>query len=90
MGSDTHLPDIESISQVFLELAARFGEKVRFRFWGCQPPEQVQQLPRRNGPAHANLRLPKFAEYFLGQETDILIAPLLDSLFNVARAPSSC
>ena len=86
MGSDTHLPDIESISQVFLELAARFGEKVRFRFWGCQPPEQVQQLPQTEWLPMQIFDYPKFAEYFLGQEADILIAPLLDSLFNRCKS----
>jgi hypothetical protein len=86
MGSDTHLPDIESLTPVFLQLAARFGEKVRFRFWGCQPPEQVQQFPQTEWLPLQIFDYPKFAEYFLGQQADILIAPLLDSLFNRCKS----
>ena len=86
MGSDTHLPDLESILPVFIHLANRFGDRVRFRFWGCKPPEMIQQLSQTEWLPLQIFDYPKFAEHFTRQDVDILIAPLLDSLFNRCKS----
>ena len=86
MGSDTHLPDLESISQVFLQLAEQYRDRVGFRFWGCQPPAAILKLTQTEWLPYQVFDYPKFASYFLQQDVDILIAPLVDSPFNLCKS----
>jgi glycosyltransferase involved in cell wall biosynthesis len=86
MGSDTHLPDFESIAPLLLKIAYQFGENIRFRFWGCKPPEILQHLSQTEWLPLQIFDYPQFAEYFTRQEVDILIAPLLDSPFNRCKS----
>ncbi|OGO28043.1 MAG: hypothetical protein A2W33_06255, partial [Chloroflexi bacterium RBG_16_52_11] len=87
MGSDTHQPDLDILTPVFLNLVNRFGERIRFRFWGCQPHAVIRQLSQTDWLPLQIFDYPKFAEYFSQQECDIFIAPLVDSLFNRCKSP---
>lgn len=86
MGSDTHLPDLESLTPVFLHLADRFGRRVQFRFFGCRPPEAILALPQTEWLPEQIFDYPRWGAYTQEQDCDILVAPLLGSLFNRCKS----
>lgn len=87
MGGESHQPDIEFITPALEEILKKYPQKLRLVFWGIKPSNkltaysQVQWLP-----AHS-YNYPAFAQYFQTQEADIVIAPLVDNIFNAAKSP---
>ena len=87
MGGESHQPDIEFITPALEEILKKYPQNLRLVFWGIKPSKkltaysQVQWLP-----AHS-YNYPAFAQYFQTQEADIVIAPLVDNIFNAAKSP---
>ena len=87
MGGESHQPDIEFVTPVLEEILKKYPQKIKLVFWGIKPSKklmansQVQWLP-----AHS-YNYPAFAQYFQTQEADIVIAPLVDNVFNAAKSP---
>jgi glycosyltransferase involved in cell wall biosynthesis len=87
MGTSTHKPDLEHITPVLLDLIKRYPEKLRFHFWGVQPPAQLESLPQVKWTPWYSFVYKDFAELFQTQAADIFIAPLVDNLFNRCKSP---
>jgi glycosyltransferase involved in cell wall biosynthesis len=87
MGSYPHKPDLEYIAPVLLDLIKRYPEKLRFYFWGVQPPAQLEFLPQVEWTPWDSKSYKDFAEFFQTQSADIFIAPLVDNLFNRCKSP---
>jgi glycosyltransferase involved in cell wall biosynthesis len=87
MGTYPHKPDLEHITPVLLDLIKRYPQRLRFHFWGVQPPAQLEFLPQvKFTPWHSS-SYKDFTEFFQTQSADIFIAPLLDNLFNRCKSP---
>jgi processive 1,2-diacylglycerol beta-glucosyltransferase len=87
MGSNTHLPDLQSLTPVFQFLLDRYGEQIQFHFWGGEPPEQLRMHPLVEWTPLQIADYARFADFFSGQQCNIFIAPLLDSFFNRCKSP---
>jgi GT2 family glycosyltransferase/glycosyltransferase involved in cell wall biosynthesis len=87
MGSDTHKPDLDDIAPVIVRLLGRYGNAIRFRFWGGEPPQAIRDHPNVEWIPLAIWNYADFAAYFARQESDIFIAPLSDNLFNRCKSP---
>ena len=87
MGTYPHKPDLEYITPVLLDLIKRYPQKLRFHFWGVQPPAELESLPQvKFTPWYSN-SYKDFTEFFQTQSADIFIAPLVDNLFNRCKSP---
>jgi len=87
MGTYSHKPDLEYVAPVLLHLAERYPQKVRFHFWGPQPPAELSALPQVEWSPFFSHSYEEFAAYFQTQSIDIAIAPLIDNLFNRCKSP---
>lgn len=87
MGSESHQPDVASIVPVMIQLLDRFPEKIRLHFWGVRPPKELAAYTQVKWIPAQTYQYADFASYFLTQQADIFIAPLVDNLFNRAKSP---
>jgi processive 1,2-diacylglycerol beta-glucosyltransferase len=87
MGGDSHTPDIEMILPVLKRILQRYESRVRLIFWGLKPPEEIRFYPNVEWHALNMQDYAQFANYFLGQELDIFLAPLRSSRFNDCKSP---
>ena len=87
MGGNSHKPDLEYITPVLLDLIKRYSQKLRFQFWGIQPPAEVASLTQVQWSPTTTYRYKDFATFFQAQTADIFIAPLIDTLFNRCKSP---
>jgi len=86
MGTNSHRPDLDDVTPVLMDLATRYLGRLRFRFWGVQPPAQLLTLPQVEWIDEQFPSYPKFAEFFQTQSADIFIAPLADNFFNRCKS----
>ncbi|GIV30327.1 MAG: hypothetical protein KatS3mg028_1393 [Bacteroidia bacterium] len=87
MGTQSHLPDLEMIQPVLYHLSQKYASTVEFYFWGCKPPGFLETT--RNF-VYIDVALDdykSFVNWFLGQKSDIFIAPLVDCNFNRSKSP---
>jgi glycosyltransferase involved in cell wall biosynthesis len=93
MGSNTHLPDLESIAPALRHLIDHYQDKLSLKFWGGEPPADLRQHPQ---VTWIPLELPdygQFIDYFSkavtcsAQKCNIFIAPLVDTPFNRSKSP---
>jgi len=87
MGGITHKPDLEYLIPVFLEIHKRYPDRVRFRFWGVQPPGEILSFPQVEWFPSTSNNYEDFAKYFQTQTADIFITPLIDTKFNRCKSP---
>jgi processive 1,2-diacylglycerol beta-glucosyltransferase len=86
MGSDTHAPDLETITPVLQRILARYGDRICLRFWGGEPPAGMREQRQVEWIKIEATTYVEFARFFQQQECDIFIAPLKDSLFNRCKS----
>jgi hypothetical protein len=87
MGSSSHIPDLEFITPVLIELLNRYPGKLQIHIWGTQPPHALMMRSEvRWIPAPSN-KYVDFARYFQTQCADIFVAPLVDNTFNQCKSP---
>ena len=87
MGGFPHKPDLECIAPVMRELIERYPDRIRFQFWGIEPPEEVRAYAQVAYTLAYSDSYKDFAAYFQAQSADIFIAPLADNLFNRCKSP---
>jgi len=87
MGGNSHRPDIEYVMPVLLDLIKRYPHKIRFHFWGMQPPAEMLSYPQVKWTPHYPYSYKDFSAFFQTQSADIFIAPLVDNLFNRCKSP---
>lgn len=87
MGSTSHRPDLEEILPVLERLLDRYKDQLILRFWGGEPPSKIRNLPNVQWIPMSLPDYPKFVNEFSQQESDIFIAPLVDSFFNQCKSP---
>ena len=87
MGGYSHKPDLECIAPVMRELIERYPDRIRFQFWGIEPPEEVRAYAQVAYTLAYSDSYKDFAAYFQAQSADIFIAPLADNLFNRCKSP---
>lgn len=86
MGSDSHTPDLDSISQALIDLMAKYKDKLKFKVWGTPLPESLKDLAGVDWQPSPSSVYVDFVEFFQKQSVDIFIAPLVDNLFNSCKS----
>ncbi len=86
IGGDTHFHDIHSIAPTLIRLLERFPERMKLRFWGCKPPDELLNFPGVDWTPLAILDYADFVSYFNNQTMDIAIAPLENTALNQAKS----
>jgi hypothetical protein len=86
MGGETHLPDLEMITPVLENIQARYGSKIKYRFFGVCPPQRLLNNPSTEWTKVNEINYQIFASFFVEQVIDIFIAPLCDNRFNRAKS----
>jgi glycosyltransferase involved in cell wall biosynthesis len=85
IGGTTHATDLKMVSGSLRVIGEQYGSKVRFKFWGALPPDEISNHPYVEWqPVVADYR--EYATTFQSQDIDVLIAPLRDTSF--ARSKS--
>ncbi len=87
MGTASHTPDLEFLAPVLRRLAERYSERLRFRFWGVEPPRSLRELPAVEWTQPYLRSYREFVSYFQAQSADIAVAPLVDNPFNRSKSP---
>jgi processive 1,2-diacylglycerol beta-glucosyltransferase len=87
MGGFPHKPDVEYLAPVFQELIERYPHRIRFHFWGLEPPEEIRSFSQVTSTLSYCYSYRDFATFFQTQSADILLAPLVDNLFNRCKSP---
>jgi len=86
MGGDSHLSDVQSVAVALLNVAKRYGERVRFQFLGTRPPDDLLALPNLHWEEAKTFVYADFAANFIKLDCDIFIAPLRDNRFNRCKS----
>ncbi|MFC1922220.1 glycosyltransferase [Chloroflexota bacterium] len=86
MGGDSHLPDLEMIEEVILDILDYYQGRVRFICWGVKPPPTLNEHPHVEWKSLTPGDYAEFAAYFNQQKFDFYITPLKDSLFNRSKS----
>jgi glycosyltransferase involved in cell wall biosynthesis len=87
MGTHSHLPDLNYITPVLLDLIDRYPQRIRFHFWGLQPPSDLASRPQVKWTSTFFDSYKDFASFFQTQWADIFMAPLVDNPFNRCKSP---
>ena len=82
MGGNSHALDLEFIAPVLGDLICVYGDRLRLKFWGVQPPVELRGHPNVTWIPLSLYDYTEFAAYFSSQQCDICIAPMIDSFFN--------
>jgi hypothetical protein len=89
VGSGTHRPDLESLSDIVAELLDRYSGGVRFLSVGVPLPRRLKKHPAACAhlpPRKVACDYSEFAKFAAGLQIDVGIAPLLDSPFNRCKS----
>ena len=86
MGGDSHLPDLEMIEEVILDILDYYQGRVKFISWGVKRPPAMIEHPLVEWKSLTPEDYAEFAAYFNQQQFDIYISPLKDSLFNRCKS----
>ncbi len=87
MGTNSHRADLLYVLPVLLEVLDLFPQKIRLRFWGVKPPEEILSMPAVEWMPFYSMNYRKFVQFFQTQQADIFIAPLIDHPFNRCKSP---
>src|SRR5579859_452465 len=87
VGGHTHAADLDLIGPVLAQLAQRYGDRLRFRFWGGPPPQALADLAQVEWTRLSILDYRQYADYMRQQYFDIALAPLRDNQFNRCKSP---
>ena len=86
MGGPSHKPDLEFILPVLIKILRKYQLKVQFHFWGMDPPPELAPFSQVDWSPPISYAYSDFASYFQTQSADIMIAPLLDTIFNRCKS----
>jgi len=86
MGGHSHKPDILMVSAVLLKLLEKYSYRIKFKFWGIEPPPELAPFAQVDWCPPKSLEYHAFATYFQTQTADIMIAPLMDTAFNACKS----
>lgn len=86
IAGDSHLPDLQMISSVILDILNSYHGRVKFTSWGLKPPHELQEHPLVEWHSLTPGNYAAFADYCSQQHFDIYIAPLKNSLFNRCKS----
>ncbi len=86
IGGGSHLPDLEMIKPVIKKVLAKYGARVKFRFWGVKPPADLLEHSNVEWVGLDMLDYAEFTNFFSHQDCDLFIAPLLDNTFNRCKS----
>jgi processive 1,2-diacylglycerol beta-glucosyltransferase len=86
MGGPTHAPDLAYILPVLEAIYKKYYPRVRFHFWGIEAPASLKDVSQVSWCPPKSYTYQDFASYFQSQTADIMIAPLVDTLFNSCKS----
>jgi|GEM_PF-2527695 GT2 family glycosyltransferase len=87
MGTETHKPDLELLTPVFIDLNKMYPGKLHFRFWGMQNVPELANLKNIEFFPPITDSYQNFVRFFQKQTADIFVAPLRENRFNRCKSP---
>ncbi len=87
MGGHSHKPDLMMVLPALKIILEKFPRRIRFHFWGIEPPDELIPFSQVDWRPPPSYEYADFAQYFQTQSADIVIAPLVDNLFNNCKSP---
>jgi glycosyltransferase involved in cell wall biosynthesis len=87
LGAHSHQPDLEMVLPALEYILERYEEQILLRLWGIVPPVSLKEWRNVEWLDPGLVDYGRFASYFLAQECDIFLAPLVDNLFNRCKSP---
>lgn len=85
VGGTTHAADLKMIVEALQSIGQQYGNRVKFKFWGAKPPEEILSHPRVDWqPVVASYQ--EYALAFQSQDIDILVAPLINNSFSQSKS----
>ena len=86
MGSESHTPDLATITPALLKILNKYQDKIRLEVYGTPLPESLKgQAGVSWHPTPTNIYT-EFVKFFQGLNFDLVIAPLADNLFNRCKS----
>lgn len=86
MGTPSHQPDLEMISDVLTSIIDKYGERISLLFCGIKPPEKIARFEKTQYIPLGINEYQLFVDKMQDLEADIAIAPLVDNLFNRCKS----
>ena len=86
MGGHSHKPDIQMVTPILLHLLHKYSDNIVFKFWGIEPPDELVHFSQVDWCPPKSYTYADFVSYFQTQSADIMIAPLIDNLFNSCKS----
>ena len=86
MGTATHRPDLNLISETLFQLAKSMAEEIEFYFYGINPPSKLEELTKVIHQPVQTFNYENFASYMSQIQADLAIAPLCDNAFNRSKS----
>ncbi|GAP13953.1 glycosyltransferase [Longilinea arvoryzae] len=86
MGTPTHRPDLEMISDALVNVAEKYNDHISFIFCGAEPPEELAGYKNTRYIPMQIQGYQAFVNEIQKIEADIAIAPLDNNLFNRCKS----
>ncbi len=86
MGGHTHKQDLLHILPVLESICKKYQPRIKFHFWGIEAPEELEPFSQVDWCPPKTYSYYDFATYFQTQSADIMIAPLVDTLFTRSKS----
>jgi len=87
IGTLTHQPDLEKITEPLRKIADNYKDKISFLFYGPEPPDSMKELVNVQHQYPVTYDYAEFAAIVRSISADIAIAPLNDTVFNRCKSP---
>ncbi len=89
MGGDTHIPDVELVTPVLVEVLRRYTGRVALHLVGMHPNPLLSSLPNVTCTPFI-MDYASYARFASEQHFDLAIAPLIDNPFNRCKSSIKC
>jgi spore maturation protein CgeB len=85
VGTPTHQEDLRLVTAAVRRIVGKYGERVRFRFFGCIT-EELRRLPRVEYVSGLVSEYSQYAQRLKQLDIDIALAPLAKNSFNECKS----
>ena len=86
MRSNSHTPDLAIVAPALRKLLSQYEGRLKLEVWGTPIPEELEGVKHISWhPSPSNIYI-EFVKFFQTLQFDLVIAPLVDNLFNRCKS----